>query len=433
MPTISQIYLYIRSGGETPSKSSKSAANTIVDERRSLSLRMPLWVVTSMADLIVFAAAWILILSVYHVIGEDATQNPFRGSDIILPFMAVMVVYDKLSIPPGSDLYKIFMTLAIHGSIAGMLMVTSAVTLRLRIIYKIWICNDIHASYCFGLIYHVPLMMVATTPTMILDLCRKGLSFSQLYWPIFGAYVFFFAECGFYFWKIKRISSILVDFSSTLRIGAMVLGMFSFQLIYEGILGRLDIIAVLSFFFMTPATLFVIWLEILGPALVKITGRKLRASFLGGLDLWGIADELGSRGFDDVLSDPYLSEKFTESCTKMYCTENVIFLKGMLNVRNALSSVTNHAGSGHEPLMEINISSQTREIILDEMSYLRSDLISDALLRSLDEAEERVCSMLMSAKADFLTDAEVSAHLRRMWASERAGLVVKVVAEHANV
>ncbi|KNC81466.1 hypothetical protein SARC_06212 [Sphaeroforma arctica JP610] len=193
----------------------------------------------------------------------------------------------------------------------------------------------------------------------------------------------------------------------------MFFGMYMFQLIYDIISPRLDVISVLCFIFMTPATLLVAWLEILGPALVKITGRKLQLSLLGGSDLCGIATEFGTRGFDNVLSDPFLLEKFTESCTKQYCTENVMFLKSMLDVRIALNSGTNPAGSRlgvynataaamvhavierhitePEPCMEINISSHTKEAILKQMSFLRSDLISDTLSRSLNDAEERVC------------------------------------------
>eukprot|EP01134_Creolimax_fragrantissima_P000664 CFRG0664T1 len=43
----------------------------------------------------------------------------------------------------------------------GLLMVVSAVTLRLRVIYKIWICNDLNTSYGFGLIYHIPISIVS--------------------------------------------------------------------------------------------------------------------------------------------------------------------------------------------------------------------------------------------------------------------------------
>ncbi|KNC81467.1 hypothetical protein SARC_06213 [Sphaeroforma arctica JP610] len=171
-----------RSGEDDQSMSSKCSQIEVVDGRRAPWLCIPLWVTISLIDLFVFGGTWTLIVCLYHAVGEDSSMNPFRGGDIVMPWvygvyvvllvtsaavavaviyvrkereiatrnvqfitqvmvctsialitrlLAAMVVYSRISISPGTVVFDTVSSLFIHISAAAMLMVVSAVTLRL--------------------------------------------------------------------------------------------------------------------------------------------------------------------------------------------------------------------------------------------------------------------------------------------------------------
>eukprot|EP01134_Creolimax_fragrantissima_P001509 CFRG1509T1 len=408
-------------------------------------IRWAYWVISVVLSIIVIVS----ILVVYcRKEPEIASRNAwFIGQVIVCTHLSlicrlfgVLMLYQKLPLKFVHDHFWYYYVPVTQVGTWAFLMIVSAVTLRLRLIYKIWVCNDLVTTYQSGFMYHIPITVFSMVPALVGAYTNTQLSFAVQYIGAYIAWGFILGEMIFYLFKIWNITTLFTDVSSNVRICGLCFFVFIITAIYVMINGQ-NVAVILEFVIVTPCCFLIIWLELFSTSLVKVGGRMLGKSWLDDVDLAGLGYEFKnstSSSLDEVMETPFLYHLFASVCEMNHSMENVLFIKAMIPYRRAIENGETLEAiacaehiivtfvTGFDCDMHINIGCKTKSV-LREANLKNQSFVPESVDQELRRAEDRVTGMLQSSKAELLAMPEVQGHFDKLRASVQAGLLAREV------
>eukprot|EP01134_Creolimax_fragrantissima_P001540 CFRG1540T1 len=375
---------------------------------------------------------------------EIASRNMwFIGQVIICTYVSVisrlfgvLLHYQKLPIKVSDERYWYYYVSVLHAGTWAFIMIVSAATLRLRLIYRIWVCNQLTTTYQTGLVYHIPISLLSVLPALIGTYSGSHMPFMIQYIATYLVWMFLLAEMIFYLCKIRNIASLFTDVGSNIRICSLCFMYFLGNFIYVLRHGQ-TVIVVMMYTILIPLSFLIIWFEMFGIPIVKVTGNKLGKSWLDTIDLAGLGYKFKNSALsslDGIIETPFLYNSFVTVCERMHSVENLYFVKAMIPYRRAIKEGEHLLAVGHardiistfvtsaSQDMQINISCKTRGIF-QHANLLDKSSVPESVDKELRAVEERVTGLLFSAKAEFLAMPEVQDHYDKLQACVRAGLI----------
>ncbi|KNC78723.1 hypothetical protein SARC_08862, partial [Sphaeroforma arctica JP610] len=318
------------------------------------------------------------------------------------------------------------------GAIICFFGIVSAVNLRLRVVYKVYVCEAYSTKYWHGLLLHLPMILLSPMSVLFCTMSKVECSASVYWTSLWVIWGLFSAELVYYIFRTRDVPNLFIDIRLQLRLLLLVTSVLVIGVCCSAF--KHAVIALDLFNICIPmcATLY-LW-ELFGLSLIKVVGRHYKKDWFLNSTLAGVAyvdmHDTKNNLISHVLTDSFLRSRLVQMCTERLCLENLLFLESMDRFHHSQGgssriliarAIADLHLTGTVKTYYINVAHETRKVIISEIEY---DHVSPELEEALGEAVRRISAMMSAYVVELFNQREVIMYCRKFNALAKVGIVV---------